>query len=75
MITINVKTRAVQNAREHEPQIYSKSWRGLNITNGYIRGDIEPNYPMPAIRRRVNYASLWSVLRWIGFLPSGYPRF
>jgi hypothetical protein len=41
----------------------------------YASGERQPNYPMPAIRRRVNYASLYSVLRWIGYLSSGSRRF
>lgn len=42
---------------------------------GYLKGNKPPNYPVPAIRRRVKYSDLWSVLRWIGYLPSGFPRF
>lgn len=45
--------------------------------NDYVRAKdhCPPNYPVPALRRRVNYSSLWSVLRWIGYLPSGANRF
>lgn len=49
MITIDVKTKAVTNAREHAPQVYSKTYPRMNITPGYIRAWCEPNYPMPAI--------------------------
>lgn len=49
MITIDVKTGAVTNSKEHEPQKIGKTF-GYNVTAGYIRGWDEPDYPMPAIR-------------------------
>jgi hypothetical protein len=49
MITINARTKATTNTDEHEPQVYSKHWPGLNITPGYIRGWCKPNYPTPAV--------------------------
>ena len=52
-ITINVRTKQVWNAREHEPQLTGHY--GLNITPGYIRGWCEPNYPVPAIIYKVRH--------------------
>lgn len=46
MITINVKTKAVSNSREHKPPQYNQFGE---CSPGYIRGWIPPRYPMPAI--------------------------
>lgn len=54
-----------------EPWTVTK-WKGASM---YNYGYHPARYPVPALRRRVDYRSLWSVLRWIGYLPTHTPRF
>lgn len=59
MITINAQTKATSGTREHEPQVFSKWFPDMNITPGYIRGWVEPNFQVPAIRQHYEFG--WSL--------------
>lgn len=57
----------------HDP--FTRAYFAWQGGSAYNYGMLPPRYPVPALRRRLNYRSLWSVLRWIGYLPSHTPRF
>lgn len=53
MLTINVKTKVVENKHEH-PTVWVDSpvFGRMDQTPGYVRGWLPPNYQVPAIRYR-----------------------
>lgn len=57
MITINARTKAVQGWDRNAPM--ARNHFG-DATPGYVRGQIKPNYPVPAIPIEVSYFD-WAV--------------
>lgn len=47
MIELDVKTGAVLNKRERDPVMVKTPFGVMDQTAGYIRGWLEPRYPVP----------------------------
>ena len=54
MLTIDVKTKAIQNKHEHPKVMVQTPFGIMDQTPGYIRGWLKPNYPVPVV-----YETYW----------------